>query len=98
MNRAIMEAAKSVPATQWTDVRYEDLVNNPVEGFRTAFESCGLEFTPALKRHCSDVLSKPYNAFSEIRLDKWRKQGNRDRIERVLPEIAEVAIEMGYRL
>jgi Sulfotransferase family len=98
MNQAIMDAAKSIPSGQWTEVVYEDLVRDPVGAFRRVFESCGLTFTTMLERHCANVLSTPYNAFSEIRLDKWRAQGNRERIERVLPRMADVAAAMGYVL
>lgn len=98
MNRAIMDAANEIPSAQWTEVFYEDLVRNPAEAFRRVFESCGLTFTTALEQHCASVLSTPYNAFSEIRLDKWRAQANRERIERVLPRVADVAAVMGYAL
>jgi len=98
MNQAIIDAAKAIPRRQWTEIQYEDLVRDPVEGFQRAFQACGLEFTDNLRRHCETVLSKPYNAFSAIRLDKWRDQGNRERIERVLPGTAEIASAMGYAL
>jgi len=98
VNRAIIDASQAIPRAQWTAIQYEDLVRDPVEGFRGAFEACGLEFTPSLKKHCANVLATPYNAFSEIRLDKWRHQGNRERIERVLPSVANVVADMGYRL
>jgi hypothetical protein len=96
MNRAIMDASKSISRDRWTEIQYEDLVSDPVSGFRRVFESCKLEFTTELKRHCESVLSKPYNAFSAIRLDKWRDQGNRERIEHVLSTVAPLALEMGY--
>jgi hypothetical protein len=96
MNRAIMDASRAVPRSQWTEIQYEDLVRDPVEGFRLAFESCGLDFTPELKKHCAQVLSTPYNAFSQIRLDKWLNQGNRERIERILPSVVPVVRDMGY--
>lgn len=96
MNRAIMASRREIPASQWTEIVYEDLVRDPVAGFRSAFESCGLQFSPQLESHCSSVLSKPYNAFSEIKLDKWRTQANRARIERVLPRVADVVRAMGY--
>jgi len=96
MNRAIIDASNAIPRAQWTEIQYEDLVRDPVEGFRGAFESCGLEFTPDLRQHCQGVLSTPYNAFSEIRLDKWRDQGNRERIERIMRSVAPLATEMGY--
>ena len=96
MNRAIVDNSKAIPVSQWTEIQYEDLVRDPVEGFRRVFESFQLDFTPALKGHCASVLSKPYNAFSAIRLDKWRDQENRARIERVLPMVVPLANEMGY--
>lgn len=96
MNRAILDARRAVPASQWTEIVYEDLVRDPVELFRKAFESCGLRFGPRLERHCRGILSTPYNAFSPIKVDKWREQANRDRIERVMPRVRDVAIAMGY--
>lgn len=96
MNQAIMDAAKKIPSDQWTEVHYEDLVRDPVEGFRRVFESCGLTFTTALEQRCTSVLSTPYNAFSAIRIDKWRAEGNVERIQRVMPLVAPVARGMGY--
>jgi hypothetical protein len=96
MNRAILDARAGVPAGQWTDIVYEDLVRDPVGGFRAAFESAGLAFSARLERHCSNVLGTPYNAFSPIEIDKWREQRNRARVERVWPLVAPVAREMGY--
>lgn len=96
MNRAIMDASRAIPRSQWTEIQYEELVKDPVEGFKAAFESCGLDFTPELKKHCANVLSTPYNAFSKIELDKWRKQSNRERIERILPSVVPVVRDMGY--
>jgi len=96
MNDAILNAKKSIPTAQWTEVFYEDLVRDPVEGFRHAFQSCGLTFTPKLEKHCAQVLSKPYNAFSAIRLDKWREGRNREKIERVTPAFEDTAKAMGY--
>ncbi len=98
INRAILEARSGVPGSQWTEIFYEDLVRDPVAGFRGAFEGSGLDFTPELRKHCESVLSRPYNAFSEIKLDKWREQRNRVRIDRVLPKLADIARMMGYAL
>ena len=96
MNQAIVTASSAIPPTQWHEVFYEDLVTHPVAGFREMFKSCGLAFTPALEQHCATVLDKPYNAFSEIRLDKWRDGRNRERIERAMPSVLNVAKKMGY--
>jgi hypothetical protein len=96
INEAILAGKEIVPQDQWTEIFYEDLLKDPVTGFRDAFLSSGLQFTPELQAHCENVLNKPYNAFSEIRLDKWKDGKNREKIEKVMPKIAEIASRMGY--
>jgi hypothetical protein len=97
INQAILDARAGIPAGQWVEVFYEDFLRDPVAAFRRVFEGCGLAFDARLEAHCADVLGTPYNAFSEIRLDKWQGGRNRERIERVLPRVSEVAARMGYR-
>ncbi len=96
INRAILDARASVPAGQWVEVFYEDLVRDPVAGYQKLYADCGLAFTPEVRAHCEQVLSKPYDVFGEIELDKWKKGRNRERVERVLERVAAVAAEMGY--
>lgn len=96
INQAILDARASVPAGQWVEVFYEDFLRDPVAAFRQVFECCGLAFDTRLQAHCAKVLDIPYNAFSEIRLDKWKDGRNREKVERVLPQVAGVAARMGY--
>ena len=98
INQAILEARNSMPSNQWVEVFYEDFLRQPVETFRQVFEGCGLTFDQALEKHCAEVLDIPYNAFSEIRLDKWKDGRNRDKVARALPLVAQVAGRMGYAL
>lgn len=98
IHRAIREASRAIPAEQWHEVFYEDVVRDPVETLRQVFAHCDLPFTPAIEAHCSSLLDKPYDAFSEIRLDKWRDQRHRERIERVLPGLEGLARDLGYRV
>jgi hypothetical protein len=97
MNEAIMEARSAIPSVQWTEVVYEDLVRDPMAAFRSVWDALGLRFGPRQEAHCRNVLGRPYNAFSPIRLDKWKEQGNRARIERVMPQLAATARRMGYQ-
>jgi hypothetical protein len=98
INQAILDGQAQVPAAQWSDIFYENLVRDPVAGFRRLFEEAGLNFSADIHDHCAHVLAKPYNAFSEIRLDKWKDGRNREKIERVLPQVEAVARRMGYPL
>ena len=96
INQAILDAKRAIPEAQWSEVFYEDLVRDPVGSFRKLFEASGLPFDIHLQTHCENVLSTPYNAFSEIRLDKWKDGRNRERVERVLPLVRATALQMGY--
>lgn len=96
MNEAIMAAKATVPAGNWVEVFYEDLVRDPVAGFRAIFQSCHLQFDARMEELCRNVLETPYGAFGEIRLDKWRDGRNRERVERVLPLVRATALRMGY--
>jgi hypothetical protein len=96
MNEAIMVAKEKVPEEKWVEVFYEDLVRDPVAGFRAIFQSCQLEFDARLEDLCRNVLKTPYDAFGEIKLDKWKDGCNRERVERVLPMVQATALQMGY--
>ena len=96
MNQAILDARELVPKQQWTEVFYEDLVRDPVAGFGGVFSSCDLEFDEHLRCHTQGVLQTPYNAFSEIRVDKWKVSRNHEKIKSILPEVQETAAAMGY--
>jgi hypothetical protein len=96
MNRAILDARENIPPAQWVEIAYEDLLRSPGESMARVFAGCGLGFDEATRARCLAAFDVPYNAFSEIRLDKWKDGRNREKIERVLPEIGEVARRMGY--
>jgi hypothetical protein len=98
MNEAILAARAGVPDSRWVEIRYEDVLADPVATFGRAFEEAGLPFDEHLRSHCEHVLATPYNAFSEIRKDKWLASPDADRIRRVLPEVEDVARRMGYDL
>ncbi|MGD8631165.1 MAG: sulfotransferase [Gammaproteobacteria bacterium] len=97
INTAILNARSLVPEAQWTEVFYEELVRDPVAGFREIYRQCGLAFDAQIRRHTEEVLSMPYNAFSEIRVDKWKESRNREKITRILPKVQQTALAMGYR-
>ncbi len=96
MNDAILAAKAEIPASQWVEVFYEDLVRDPVAGFRRVFQATHLPFDAEMEALCRNVLETPYDAFGEIRLDKWRDGKNCARVERVLPLVADTAHTMGY--
>ena len=95
-NRAVLNAKNMIPADHWVEIVYEDLLGKPVETFRSVFSQLNISYTDEIRKHCENLSSKPYNAFSRPRLDKWKEE-NRERIERILPMISGIMEGMGYR-
>lgn len=96
MNSAILKAKSGIPTEQWHEISYETLIDAPVREFEAIFQACGLSFDPQVRQHCQKVLQKPYNTFSEIKVDKWQTGKNKDKIQKVLADVQTIATEMGY--
>ncbi len=96
MNNAILSAKNEVPEKQWHELCYEKLIADPVAEFQKVIEACDLTFDKHLKRHCSGVIRNPYNAFSEIKIDKWKDGKNSEKVKLVLPLVRQVAADLGY--
>jgi len=96
MNEAILAAKTLIPKHQWHEIAYETLINNPVLEFEKLFLACNLPFDEAMKNHCSAVLDTPYNTFSEIRVDKWKDGNNQEKINCILPTLADISQQLGY--
>ncbi len=96
MNDAILSAKHEIPEKQWHELYYERLIADPVEEFQKVIEACDINFDDHLKRHCNEVIKKPYNAFSAVKIDKWKESENREKIERILPSVSEITRNLGY--
>lgn len=98
LNAAVLDARAGIAPSYWVELFYEDILRDPVVAFRRVFEQCSLTFNDRLESHCRQVLDTPYNAFSSIRLDKWRDGRFSQAVERALPQVADVARRMGYEM
>lgn len=95
---AILDAKKQISEKQWIEIFYEDIVKNPVPEIRNLFQKLGLTFDAKLEAHAAQLLKKPYDPLFEIKLEKWREHSYREKIERVLPKVADIAGKMGYAI
>jgi len=96
INESILDAKSNIPTKQWHEISYEVLINEPAKEFEKIFHGCDIPFDGHLAQHCKDVLQKPYNTFSEIRVDKWKDGENKEKIARILVDIDDIAKRMGY--
>jgi hypothetical protein len=93
-NRLALGARAAIPPSQWIQLRYEDIFERPVEMFRDAFERLGVPFTEALAARCAHLQPTSVVKGAPMR-QKWREH-NPEAIERILPVIRPLMIELGY--
>lgn len=98
MNEALLEAEASLPPERWCRLPYEDLLREPDAALRRVFQALDLGFDSAVARRCKAALGQPYNAFSAIAENKWQRSPHQARIARVLPDLAPLALRLGYSL
>jgi hypothetical protein len=93
-NRLALAAKKNVPSKQWIHMKYEDIFKRPVEMFSDAFERLGIPFTAELRERCANL--QPTSVVKgQPKRQKWREH-NPEAIERILPMIRPMMVEMGY--
>lgn len=95
-NRLALQAKQEIPAAQWVHLRYEDLFERPVEMFEQAFAQLDLPFTPEIRTRCGSLGKRPTSIVKGApKRQKWREH-NPEAIERILPMIRPLMLEMGY--
>ena len=93
-NRLALDARAAIPPQQWVQLRYEDIFERPVAMFRDAFERLGVPFTDELAARCAHL--QPTSVVKGApQQQKW-KQHNPEAIERVLPTLRPLLLELGY--
>ena len=96
-NQAILSSKRTMPKSQWIEIHYENILTSAVETFREAFKKLDLSFGQDVKSHCETLVANPYNAFSRPRLNKWKEE-NKERVNCIIPIIAETMVQMGYKI
>jgi hypothetical protein len=93
-NRLALQAKAQLPVEQWIQLRYEDIFERPVEMFQEAFERLDVTFTPELRDRCANL--RPTSIVKGApKKQKW-KEHNPEAIERILPMIRPMMMELGY--
>ena len=87
--RAIASFTETLPSDRWTDVRYEDLLQDPVAQVKRIAEDLNAPFDPA-SGDAIRAIVRPDPP------DKWRTR-TPEEIERIMPLIEPTLESMGYR-
>ena len=93
-NRMALDAARGLASGRWIALRYEDIFDRPVDMFSETFERLGIPFTDALRARCANLAPTSIVKGLPGR-QKW-KEHNPGQIERILPTIRPLMLELGY--
>ncbi|MCW9058144.1 MAG: sulfotransferase [Gammaproteobacteria bacterium] len=95
-NRMALDAARTIPREQWVQVRYEDIVDDPVGTFRGIFQHLAVNFDEDIQDRCASLHQHPTSMVSgPPRRQKWREQ-NPQAIQRIANRIRPMMLELGY--
>ena len=99
-NEAVLDAQSRIDGNhgdRWIDVRYEDLVSDPLAELRSLYAKLGLEFVPAAEAFASGLASNPSRtALGAPGAETWQERATAEAIERILPLVADTERRLGY--
>ena len=97
-NEMALAAKESIPPGQWLQIRYEDILDRPVDLFREVFGKLGVPFSASLEAHCASLDRRTTSIVSgPPQREKWRER-HPEEIGRILPRIAPLMRQLGYEV
>jgi len=95
-NQMALQAKSLIPARQWTQIRYEDLLDKPLETFEYVFKQLNLPFDSKQQQICRSLASRPTSLVSGAPdREKWKKR-NLKAIENIQGRLEPMLKELGY--
>jgi len=91
----IVAARRIVPARQWIELRFEEVLSRPQEVLDDLCRRIDLDVTPRMREALEAFVAQPVNAMSPEGQGRWRTQ-NRAEVEALLPRMVEPAAAIGY--
>jgi len=83
------KSLRNIPSEQVIEIRYEDLVTNPVEVIEALFSKIELSFPQECQEHIKHNVH-------DSNLDKWRSNLAESELARLLPHISSELADLGY--
>jgi hypothetical protein len=96
-NQSALGASASIAPERWTEVRYEDLVREPVEEVGRILAAVDVPYEDQVKTKAESIGSTPINVVTAPEPGKWRRE-NPHEIESILWLIKPTMKELGYEI
>jgi len=95
-NESAVTELTALGESRWTGIRYERLIENPVDEMQRVSEFLGLDFNDRLRAAVRARVAVPINAVTPPEAGKWRRD-NPEQIASIMPLIAPTMEALGYR-
>ncbi|HET7482958.1 MAG TPA: sulfotransferase, partial [Actinomycetota bacterium] len=96
-NEHVLSARDGIESSRWTEIRYEDLVEKPVDEIGRLLEFCDLPYDDAVRQRAAAVATTPINAVTPPERGKWRRENPKE-IEAIAELIRPTMEAMGYEV
>jgi hypothetical protein len=96
-NEHVMAASNKISPERWVEVRYEELIEHPVEEVGRLLEFVGLAYEAKVEQRAAATATTPINVVTPPERGKWRRE-NPNEINNVLPLIRPTMEAMGYTI
>lgn len=94
-NETALDALARLPQDRWTEVRYEDFIEDPESHTADLMTFVGLSYEDGVRAKAKAAKTKPVNVVTPPELGKWRRE-NPDEIGSVLDILRPTMERMGY--
>lgn len=94
-NEGAMAGGRAIPSERWTEIRYEDLVENPENEVGRLMVALGLPYEEPVRARAAATKTTPINIVTPVERGKWRKENPRE-IEAISGLIAPTMSKLGY--
>jgi hypothetical protein len=88
-------AFENIHPGRWTSVRYEDLVDHPVDEIERLMSRLDLPLEPAVRARAEAIGSTPINVVTPPEAGKWRRENPRE-VEAVSSRLQSTMKALGY--
>lgn len=85
-NEHVLKAKVDIDADRWSEVRYEDLVERPVEEIGRLLEFCKLDYEQGVRDRAAAVATTPINTVTPPEKGKWRRENPKE-VTSIVPMI-----------
>jgi Sulfotransferase family len=94
-NEHALAAAKTIDGARWTEISYEELVEDPGDSIGRVMEALELPYEEGVRRRAQATTTTPINVVTPPERGKWHKE-NPEAIDSVIPLIEPTMEALGY--